>query len=112
MTAAPIIAMLDGSHTCSALGVTARSPTPVLALCRRLLETGIDGDRPLHVYRGDVLALIVISVAQGAALEVNSAGTGFIARRERRAGPYVRKSGAADAGHRSPRQAVGRGRAQ
>jgi hypothetical protein len=28
VTAAPIIAMLDGSHTCSALGVTARVPTP------------------------------------------------------------------------------------
>jgi hypothetical protein len=32
---------------------------------------------PLHVYRGDVLALTVRSIAEAAALQVNARGTGF-----------------------------------
>jgi hypothetical protein len=67
---AAITAELIGSDRCAAIGITARAYAPVLALCRRLIEAGIDADRPLHVYRGDTLALIVRSIGDGAALTV------------------------------------------
>jgi hypothetical protein len=67
---AAIAAELIGSDRCTAIGITARAHAPVLALCRRLIEAGIDPDRPLHVYRGDTLALVVRSIAEGARLTV------------------------------------------
>jgi hypothetical protein len=67
---AAIAAELKGSNRCTAIGITARGHAPVLALCRRLIEAGIDPDRPLHVYRGDCLALTVRSIAEGARLTV------------------------------------------
>ena len=65
-----LCADLVGSNICTAPGIIARSYAPVLALCRRLIEAGIDPDRPLHVYRGDTLALVVRSIAEGARLAV------------------------------------------
>jgi hypothetical protein len=70
-------AQLSGDDTCTAAGLTARSSSPVLALCRMLVEVGHDPSMPLHVYRGDVLALTVRSIAEAAALQVNARGTGF-----------------------------------
>jgi hypothetical protein len=43
----------------------------------------------LHAFRGDVLALTIRTLADGARLEVNQHGTGFTARRERRAAPSI-----------------------
>jgi hypothetical protein len=81
-------AQLSGDDTCTAAGLTARSISPVLALCRMLIETGHDPSMPLHVYRGDVLALTVRSIAEAAALQVNARGTGFKPPREVGAAPY------------------------
>jgi len=67
---AALCADLAGSDVCTAPGIIARSYAPVLALCRRLIEAGIDPGRPLHVYRGDTLALVVRSIAEGARLAV------------------------------------------
>jgi hypothetical protein len=74
---AAIAAELITSDRCTAIGITARAHAPVLALCRRLIEAGIDSERPLHAYRGDTLALVVRSIAEGAALTVedNRLGT-------------------------------------
>jgi hypothetical protein len=47
---------------------------------------------PLWAYRGDTLALIVTSIGQGARLEVNARGTGFIPRRARRAASPMRRT--------------------
>jgi hypothetical protein len=70
-TSGPAIAAeLIGSDRCTAIGITTRAYAPVLALCRRLIEAGIDPDRPLRVYRGDTLALVVRSIAEGARLTV------------------------------------------
>jgi hypothetical protein len=63
---AAIRAELIGSDCCSALGMTARSTAPVLALCRALVTAGQDPNRPLHAYRGDVLCLRVRSIGQAA----------------------------------------------
>jgi hypothetical protein len=90
-----IRAKLEGSDTCSALGFTVRSPSPVLALCRKLVEAGHDPDIPLEAYRGGTLALRVKSIGRAAGLEVNSACTGFSPRAEpRRGGPmrYFREA--------------------
>jgi hypothetical protein len=84
-------AELIGSDTCTACGITVWSTTPVLSICRRLVEAGHDGNQPLHVYRGDVLALTVASVADGARLEINAKGTGFIRLRAVRTASPIRQ---------------------
>ena len=65
-----IRAELIGSNTCSAAGMIAVGPAPVLALCRQLVETSIDPDAVLEVYRGDQLALVVRGIGQAAKLTV------------------------------------------
>lgn len=66
----PVHAEIIGSDKCRAEGYSARGPSPVLALCRKLVEAGFDPGRPLHAYRGEVLCLIVRSIGAGAALTV------------------------------------------
>jgi len=65
-----IHASLAGCNSCSALGITVTGYAPALALCRELLRTGHEPDRPLHVYRGSVLALKIRSIGEGAGLTV------------------------------------------
>src|SRR5262249_21487282 len=43
---AALCADLVGSDICTAPGIIVRSYAPVLTLCRRLIEAGIDPDRP------------------------------------------------------------------
>ena len=74
--AAPIRAALFGSDQCRAEGCTVRAASPILETCRRLTQAGYDPDRPLHCYRGDILALRVRSIGEGAALTVKTAGNG------------------------------------
>ena len=92
MTAAAIIATITGADEAAANGMTVKSGSPVLALCRKLIEAGVDPAPPLLAYRGDTLALIVASIGAGARLEVHPTGTHFVRRIDRRTGPYVRKS--------------------
>ena len=72
-----IRAELAGSDSCSALGITISSSSPVLALCRKLVQAGCDSSTPLEVYRGETLCLRVRSIGEGARLQVNSQGRGF-----------------------------------
>jgi hypothetical protein len=88
-----IRAELAGDNTCSALGTKVRAYTPILALCRKLIEAGHDPRRSLHAYRGNVLALTVRSIGEGAALEISGEGTGFRPAREPDAGPPSGYSG-------------------
>jgi hypothetical protein len=85
-----IRAALTGDDTCAALGITVRSSSPVLSLCRKLIDAGHDPSTPLEAYRGDTLALRVKSIGQGARLEVNGEGTGFRAVRQPDAAPPMR----------------------
>ena len=91
----PIHATLIGSNCCEALGITARGYAPVLELCRALVKAGPDPGRPLHAYRGDVLALKVQSIGEGARLTVREdrAGPRFVAWEPfpRRVGAWVRE---------------------
>jgi hypothetical protein len=68
---------LLGDHTCSALGITVSSGTPVLALCRKLVAAGHDPSLPLEAWRGDKLCLRIRSIGEGAQLEVMGNGVGF-----------------------------------
>ena len=74
--AAPIRAALFGSDQCRAEGRTVRAASPILETCHQLTQAGYDPDRPLHCYRGDILALRVRSIGEGAALTVKTAGNG------------------------------------
>lgn len=80
---AVIRAELTGDDTCTALSVTACCTAPVLALCRKLIDSGHDPATPLHAYRRDTLALIVRAVGEAAQLVVTRAGF----RRASRAAP-------------------------
>jgi hypothetical protein len=71
----PIRARITGSNHCEADGLTVRAAAPVLAMCRKLIEAGYDPARPLHAYRGDVLALRVRSIAAAAKLTVDESRT-------------------------------------
>ena len=46
-----IRAELTKDNICSALGIPVQSPSPVLALCRKLVEVGHHPNTPIAVYR-------------------------------------------------------------
>jgi hypothetical protein len=90
---ATIRAELIGSDTCRALNITVHGNAPVLALCRQLIETGIDPATALQAHRGGTLCLVVRSIGEAAALEINGDGTGFRPRRQPDAAPPMRLIG-------------------
>jgi hypothetical protein len=69
----PIEAQLFGSTECRWRSIITRGQAPVLAMCRALIGAGFNPSRPLHVYRGNVLALKVRSIGEGARLTVTDA---------------------------------------
>jgi hypothetical protein len=73
---------------CTAEGHTVRASAPVMAMCRELVAAGFDPGRPLEAYRGDVLALRVRSIGEGAGLTVedNRFGTPVLRRWKARQG--------------------------
>jgi hypothetical protein len=71
-----IRAVLTGSDTCAALGLTAKSGAPVLALCRKLIEAGHDPSNPLEAYRGEAICLRVRSIGEAATLRMDTDKTG------------------------------------
>jgi hypothetical protein len=102
---AAIRAVLTGSDTYTALGMTVQSTSPVLLQCRRLVDAGHDPATPMHVYRGSTLALTVRSIGEAAQLRVGSHGVGFEADPACGASPPVRHPGRAAVGQRARRAA-------
>jgi hypothetical protein len=100
-----IVAKLSDCNNCTALGLTARSSSPVIVLCRTLIAAGHDPALPMHVFRGGTLALVVRSIGEAARLEVSGNGSGFIARCDRRASPPIAPNAPARTGHRARRAA-------
>jgi hypothetical protein len=85
-----IRAELSSDTYATALDITVRSPSPVLALCRKLVESSTYGSSiPLDAYRGATLCLRVRSIGEGARLAINSKGTGFYSLED---SPAVRTS--------------------
>jgi hypothetical protein len=78
----PIRAEISKSNRCGAEGYSIKASAPVLAMCRRLIETGYDPATPLHAYRGNVLCLTVSSIGWGAEQTVgdNRFGTPVLQR--------------------------------
>jgi hypothetical protein len=103
---AATLAVITGSDTACAQGTTVTGPSPVLALCRKLIDAGHDPALPLIVYRGDTLALRVRSLGQAARLEVNHRGTGFVARCEGRPQPSIAPTAPARTRYRARREAA------
>jgi hypothetical protein len=91
-----LCAELVGSDTCTAGGLTVQGNAPILAMCRRLTEAGVDPARPLHAYRGATLCLTVRSIGEAAGLDVGGDGTGFVKHhaRVRAAPPIAPRAGA------------------
>ncbi len=85
----PIRAALIGSDRCVAGGISVCAAAPALALCRKLVSAGHDPRRPLHAYRGNVLALRVRSIGEGAQLAIAGNGFGFRRRKEPLAAPRM-----------------------
>jgi hypothetical protein len=69
-TQAPIRAKLDGSDRCEAVGISVRGYSPVLDLCRQLLDAGYDPASPLEAWRGKTLCLRVSAIGEAARLTV------------------------------------------
>jgi hypothetical protein len=90
---AAIRADLAGSDTCTAFGITSRSSSPVLALCRALIEAGYGPATPLEAYRGETLCLRVRSIGEAANIEVNgNTRFTFVGERNRRTAPPMRQN--------------------
>ena len=51
-------------------GIEVHTGSPLLALCRRLLDEGCNPASPLEAYRGNTLCLTVRSIGEAAQLEV------------------------------------------
>ena len=68
--ALPIRAELAGSATATALGISARSNSPILTLCRLLIRAGHNPSARLETHRGSTLCLRVCSIGGGARLTV------------------------------------------
>ena len=64
-----------GVDTCTAASITARSHTPVLTLCRKMIAAGIDPATELQVFRGDTLALTIRNIGEAAKLAVRESGS-------------------------------------
>lgn len=71
-------AELAWSDHATALGLVARSNTPILKLCRMLLEAGYDSSAALEAWRGGTLCLRVRTIGEAARLEVKTAGNGSL----------------------------------
>jgi len=88
-----IRADLIDSDTCTALGLTCNSASPVLALCRALVEAGHDPATPLEAYRGKTFCLRIRSICECAELEINGKGSGFKRRAAVGTASLVRANG-------------------
>ena len=104
--AGAIVARLVGSDIATALGLTAQSSSPVLALCRELVAAGHVPATPMHDYRGDTLALIVRSIGEAIRLRIGSHGVGFEADPQCGARPPMRRPGRTAVRHRARSEAT------
>jgi hypothetical protein len=79
----------------SASSLAVQCGSPVLALCRKLVEIGLDPNTPLNAYRGETLCLRVLGIGEAAQLEINGEGSGFRPRSKPGSGSLVSVSSVA-----------------
>jgi len=86
-------AELVGSNTATAAGLTACGRTPLLELCRLLLQAGHDPKTSLVAWRGKTLCLRVSAIGLAAQLTID--GRSYFSRLQNfRIAPPVRQNGA------------------
>lgn len=73
---------LIGADIAIASGIAVNGDAPALKLCRALIEAGINPATRLELYRGEILCLVVRSIAEGAKLTVREDGMRFVAYRQ------------------------------
>jgi hypothetical protein len=71
-----LVGQLFGENTCCLGDVTAVGRTPVLNACRELLAGGAHPDAAVEIYRQDILALRIRTLAAGARLTVEECSDG------------------------------------
>jgi hypothetical protein len=99
-----IYAVLKDDDVCEAQGFSVKAYSPALAMCRKLVEAGYDPSSSLLAFRGDILALKVRQIGEGARMAVRDAPNGcptFIRKPQEmlHAAFQVRVSENSDAGH-------------
>ena len=72
-----IHAELAWNDHATACGIVARSSSPVLKLCRMLVDAGHDPGLPLEAWRNGTLCLRIRSIGEAAGLRVAAHGIGF-----------------------------------
>ena len=91
----PIRAELFRDDGATAAGLTVRSSSPILSLCRKLVECGHDPATPLDAYRANTLALHVRLIGEAANLRMDTARNGrpiFKRRESTAAAPPMRSN--------------------
>jgi hypothetical protein len=83
-----IEAKLTGDAICTAEGHTVKAGTPVIVLCRALVEAGYDPASRMEVWRGDTLALKVRRIGEAARLCIAGKGNGFAVDKTALRGAY------------------------
>jgi len=86
----PVRCELNGTGTAVATGITVRSTTPVLTLCRRALAAGFDPNQSMEVFRNGTLALRIRSIGEAAELAVKDDNRGTPRFVRHRPGPDER----------------------
>jgi hypothetical protein len=66
----------DDDNTCWLAGTVAVGRTPVLTACRELLARGFNPNAAIEIYRREVLALRIRTLAAGARLTVEECSDG------------------------------------
>jgi len=65
-------AELHGEDEAEAFGYSVRSPSPIIRLCRDLVDAGCFPFAPLVAYRGGTVCLVVRSIGEAAQLGVEN----------------------------------------
>lgn len=87
----PIRAELKGDDRALACGFVMHTSSPLLALCRTLVDAGHDPSTPLEAYRNDTLCLRIRSIGEAARLEIDG-GCRFVRARKPRTAPPMRQT--------------------
>lgn len=71
-----LVGELADDNTCQLAGAVAAGRTPVLTACRELLVRGFNPNAVVEIYRREVLALQIRTLAAGARLTVEECSDG------------------------------------
>lgn len=66
MSKKPLMATLMGSDLCICEGITVQEASPVFRMCQKLVQAGIDPERPMYCFRGGEIVLKISTIGWGA----------------------------------------------